>query len=193
MRIPAADYLTLSRLAMAPIVVVLFAKGLDSWALIVFAIAGATDLIDGTVARLFGQSSIGGALLDPIADKVLIQSCFISLAVTGILPWWFAGLAFARDAMIIGGIVFLEVRHAPLPYRAAITSKIAMVLQLGVAMLGIAQHMRPGMALWGIELERALGVMLLLAACFIVLSGANYVVIGIRILRASRAAGKASA
>ena len=191
MRVTAADYLTLSRLVMAPFVVVLFAKGLDGWALILFGIAGVTDLIDGTVARLFGQSSIGGALLDPIADKVLVQSCFIALGLTGILPWWFVALAFARDAMIIGGIIFLEVRRAPLPYRAAITSKIAMVLQLGVAMLGITLHMRPGIALLGIELARALEVMLVLAACLIVASGANYVVMGLRILRAGRAAPSA--
>jgi cardiolipin synthase (CMP-forming) len=191
MRLTAADWITTSRIALAPIVVYLFAMGHDGAALIIFAVAGATDLIDGTVARLYGQSSIGGALLDPVADKLLIQSCFISLGITGVLPWWFVALAFARDIMIVSGITYLEIRKVPLPYRAAISSKIATVCQLGVAMGGLAEHMRPGFLLMSVPLSQLLLWLIVVTAIFIVVSGVNYVVIGVGILRAARAAGPA--
>jgi cardiolipin synthase (CMP-forming) len=186
MRITAADWLTLSRVLLAPIFVVLFVKGIDDAAFVIFAVAGATDLIDGTVARLFGQSSIGGALLDPFADKILIQSCFIALAIVGILPWWFVVLAFLRDAMITGGIIYLHAVHAPLPYRAAVLSKIATVFQLAVALMGLLLRWHPALVLVGVPMASALIAVTFVAAAFIVASGAHYLAMGVRILREAR-------
>ena len=84
MIITLANMLTLSRLVLVPFFIAAFVAGEMGWAFAIFCIAGATDLIDGTVARKFSRPTRWGAIVDPIADKCLVQSCFISLAVVGV-------------------------------------------------------------------------------------------------------------
>ncbi len=171
MTMNAANMLTLSRLLLAPVFVLIFLMGERGWALAIFAIAGATDLIDGTVARMLKQRTEGGALLDPLADKVLVQSCFLLLAVIGAIPWWFLGLALARDVMIVSGIFYLERVRAPLPYRPTYASKFATLLQLTVAVVGQLEAWRPETLLFGVPISRAMEAMVLLTAGFILISG----------------------
>lgn len=187
MRMTAANLLTLSRLLLAPVFVLIFLLGEQGWALAIFAIAGATDLIDGTVARMLQQRTEGGALLDPLADKVLVQSCFLLLAAVGAIPWWFAGLALARDVMIVSGIFYLERVRAPLPYRPTYASKFATLLQLTVAIVGQISVWRPDALLFGVTIGRAMEAIVLTTAAFILISGGQYIVLGTRILRRHRA------
>lgn len=188
MRLTPANILTLSRLLLAPVFVILFIEHEMGWALTIFCVAGATDLIDGTVARMLKQHSQGGALLDPIADKMLVQSCFISLAVVGELPWWFVGLAIVRDAMIVGGIYYLERIRAQLPYRPALVSKVATLFQLSVAIMGLVHIWRPTFQIDGVPVGVALTWLVVATAVLIVVSGTNYVSVGIEILKRHRAA-----
>jgi cardiolipin synthase len=178
----AANILTLLRLILAPVVVFLFFSEKYGAAFVLFCIAGATDLIDGTVARLLKQSSESGALLDPIADKVLLQSVFWSLWFKGTLPLWFTGMAFLRDAMIVGGILYLVVVRAPMPCRAAFTSKIATLLQIVVAVLGLGFLWKPGFMLQGVSLEQWLEWSVLAASLFIAASGIHYIALGCSLL-----------
>lgn len=71
----------------------------------VFLIAGFTDGLDGWLARFFGWQSPLGSFLDPIADKLLVASSFISLALIGSLPWWLVILVFMRDMTISFGVI----------------------------------------------------------------------------------------
>ena len=74
----AANQLTLLRMGLAPLLVVLVLQRRMGWALVVFVVAGLTDALDGLIARLGHQQTTLGAMLDPVADKVLMTSSFIA-------------------------------------------------------------------------------------------------------------------
>ena len=182
-----ANLLTLSRLVLVPFFVLSLVLGHEGWALVLFCIAGATDLIDGTVARKFSRPSRWGAMVDPIADKCLVQSCFISMGVLGVLPWWFVILALARDLMITGGILYLRHEHAPLPYRPAMVSKIATLFQLLVAILALVWLWSPSASLLGRDSSEWLMWSMLITAVLLLISGIKYVIMGLDIMRRGRA------
>jgi CDP-diacylglycerol--glycerol-3-phosphate 3-phosphatidyltransferase len=86
-----ADQLTVARMAAAPVIVALFAIDFDGheyWATALFAIAMATDWVDGWLARRSDSSSAMGSLLDPVADKILVLSVLIVLLGEGIFAGW---------------------------------------------------------------------------------------------------------
>lgn len=186
MTMTLANSLTLMRIAIVPFFVYVFV--LDEWglALLLFCIAGATDLIDGTVARKFGRPTRFGAMLDPLADKCLVQSCFIALGVVGVLPWWFVILAFARDLMITVGILYLIHQNANLPYRPALVSKFATLFQLAVAILALVWLWQPRVALLGKAISEWLIWAMLITAVLILISGIKYIAMGLDILRRHR-------
>jgi cardiolipin synthase len=181
-----ANILTTLRLVLTPVFVVLFIVGQHAWAILTFCVAGFTDLIDGTVARLLKQPSMKGALLDPLADKFLVQSCFFCLFFSGIIPWWFFVLALGRDLMIVGGIFYLEYRKFELPYRATWSSKIATLFQLAVAIVGLILWSQPSMAIGLLSLSHFYFGMIVATACLLVISGTQYVLIGLGILKENR-------
>lgn len=183
MRFGPADYLTFSRLVLTPFFVVLFVMGLKLPAFIVFCVASFTDLIDGTVARLYGQSSKTGALLDPIADKFLMQSCFLLLLISGYIPIWFYLMALARDILIVSGILYLEMKKVVLPYRAIWPSKVATLSQMTVAVLALLRWWVPFSATTAYDILWWQTAVMIGTAALIVVSGAQYVVMGIGILR----------
>jgi len=187
MNLTAANVLTVSRLVLTPFFVAAFVLGMHQTAFVIFCVAGFTDLIDGSVARLLNQHSKGGAILDPLADKFLMQSCFVALAAVGILPLWFFLLAFARDATIVLGIIYLEVKKAQLPYRPLLISKIATLVQLAVAVLGLLLWWRPELAPLGMSLFSWLFWVILAATVLIIASGLQYVRMGFEILRRNAA------
>ncbi|MGO4885265.1 MAG: CDP-alcohol phosphatidyltransferase family protein [Bryobacteraceae bacterium] len=92
---------TLARLLLAPMVIYEIVNRQAFAALAVFAVAAATDIIDGYLARHFGAATPGGAFLDPIADKVLMSGVFLALAWAGDVTWWFVGVIFGRDLLIL--------------------------------------------------------------------------------------------
>lgn len=186
MTMTLANSLTLMRIAIVPFFIYAFV--LEEWglALLLFCIAGATDLIDGTVARKFSRPTRFGAMLDPIADKCLVQSCFIALGVVGVLPWWFVVLAFMRDLMITTGILYLIHENANLPYRPALVSKFATLFQLAVAILGLVWLWRPHASFLGRDISGILICAMLIAAVLILISGIKYVAMGLHILRQHR-------
>ncbi len=186
MKMTVANILTLSRLVLAPIFAVVLLMGNLGLALVLFMIAGFTDLIDGTIARVLKQHSRGGALLDPLADKTLVQTCFLLLAIIGVIPWWFALLSLCRDIMIVSGIFYLEHIRATLPYRASIASKCATFVQLLVAIAGLVSRWRPETVIAGLSIETLLTGCIVVAAILIVISGGQYIAQGIGILREHR-------
>ena len=182
----AATILTLIRFILTPIFIIAFALNQKVWAILLFSVAGFTDLIDGTIARLLKQHSAKGAVLDPLADKFLMQSCFLCLFASGIVPWWFVLLALGRDLMIVVGIFYLEYRKVPLPYGATISSKIATLFQLAVAIMGLILWWQPILAVGVITLGRIFFGTLLATTLLLVVSGTQYVIIGLRILHENR-------
>lgn len=183
-----ANILTTIRLILTPVFVAMFIVGQQTWAILIFSVAGFTDLIDGTVARLLKQPSAKGALLDPLADKFLAQSCFVCLFAAGVIPWWFFFLALGRDLMIVSGIFYLEYRKFELPYRATWSSKIATLFQLAVAIIGLILWWQPKMAIGLLSLGHFYFGMLVATALLLIISGVQYVLIGLSILKENRSA-----
>jgi CDP-diacylglycerol--glycerol-3-phosphate 3-phosphatidyltransferase len=88
----------------------------DGWAVIVLMLAGATDYLDGKIARRFNQYSRVGSVLDPAADRLYILAAIIALTVRHIVPWWLAAALVGRDVALSPTIPVLR-RHGygPLP------------------------------------------------------------------------------
>ncbi len=92
---------TLARLVLAPIIVLEIVGHRAFDALALFAVAAATDAIDGYLARHFEAATPGGAFFDPIADKVLLAGVYLALAASGSVPWWLVVVIFGRDVLIL--------------------------------------------------------------------------------------------
>ena len=113
-----ANQLTLTRVMLVPPFVILTVYGYFGWALIVFAVAGLTDLLDGLIARKFSRRTDLGAWLDPMADKLLIVATVIVLTLPGLglvntLPIWLTILVISRDVLIVGTRRRHQSRHWP--------------------------------------------------------------------------------
>ena len=99
------DQLTVARVLAVPLVVVLFAWDFPDhayWATAVFVVAMATDQVDGWLARRRNQTSALGALLDPIADKVLVLATLVMLVEEGVAPGWMVAAIVARELLVSG-------------------------------------------------------------------------------------------
>ncbi len=99
------DRLTVARALAVPVVIVLFAWDFPNhayWATAVFAVAMATDQVDGWLARRRNQTSALGSLLDPIADKVLVMATLAMLVGQGVVPAWMVAAILAREFLVSG-------------------------------------------------------------------------------------------
>src|SRR5439155_299538 len=102
-----ANWLTLLRILLIPVFVTLLVYRRPGPALIVFAIAALTDLLDGWAARHWKDESSLGAFLDPMADKLLLTSSFVTLTYLKALPFWIAALVISRDAILVFGALLI--------------------------------------------------------------------------------------
>ncbi len=107
--------LTALRLVLAPVFLVLYARGDTVRALAAFAAAAATDLLDGLAARVLSQHSRLGAFLDPLADKFLAACALFALWERGRLPLWLPIFVVARDLAQLLGAAALRTLHRPFP------------------------------------------------------------------------------
>lgn len=126
----AANQLTILRMLLIPAFVILLVYGYRGWALVVFLTAGATDLLDGLIARSTGQNTELGAWLDPVADKLLLVTMFIVLTLPEIgsanrLPLWFTILVISRDVAIGATVVVYNLAVGPRTFRPSIFGKLA--------------------------------------------------------------------
>lgn len=102
------NVLTLFRFLLIPVFLYVYFSGHAKWALLVVLLAGLTDVLDGYIARRRGQTTEIGSMLDPLADKSMMLTVFLSLLYTGTIPWPAALAMVFRDA---GMIVFSAVFH----------------------------------------------------------------------------------
>jgi cardiolipin synthase len=101
-----------------------------------FIIAGFTDGLDGWLARHFHWQSIFGSFVDPLADKLLVASSFISLALLGSLPWWLVILVFLRDLTISFGVLaWFWFIQRKLDFKPTLLSKFNTTVQLVLVVL----------------------------------------------------------
>lgn len=109
------NLLTTLRLLAVPLFLWLILAHHDGWALAVLIVSGATDYLDGTIARRYGLVSKVGQYLDPIADRLFVASTLFGLAWRDIVPWWFAALLVARDAFVAGLYPAVKAYRLPVP------------------------------------------------------------------------------
>jgi cardiolipin synthase len=106
------NFLTMLRIAGIPVFLILLTGGHFAAALVLFVLAALTDTIDGALARIMDSRSELGAVLDPLADKLLQVSTFIVLAVIGAIPYWLLVIVLSRDAVILLGFASLYLISA---------------------------------------------------------------------------------
>ena len=108
------NLISLVRLLLVPVFALLIVRGQDGWAVAVLAVSGASDWLDGVLARRLGQ------LLDPAADRLFIIVTLLALAWSGVVPWWLLGVLVLRDVVLAVMLVVLaKAGYAPLQVHLA--------------------------------------------------------------------------
>ncbi|WP_210534555.1 CDP-alcohol phosphatidyltransferase family protein [Thermosulfurimonas marina] len=134
-----ANLLTLSRLLLVPLIVILLLNESRTPALILFLLAGLSDALDGFLARHLKQRTVLGAVLDPLADKFLLDTIYILCAWKGFLPPALAVLVVSRDVLIVGGFLVLYLFSSPPEVRPSLLSKANTLFQILTAACVLAQ------------------------------------------------------
>jgi len=152
-----------------PILILIFGDGF-AWALLLFFVAGFSDGIDGYLAKRFNWHTRLGALLDPVADKLLVAGLFIALAVTGEIPVWLAAVVILRDVVIMAGATAYNFIVKPVDGEPTRISKLNTVIQM-LFLLYVLSRAAYG---WPPDIT----ITVLGAAVFVtvVISGVDYVV-----------------
>jgi cardiolipin synthase len=140
--------------------------------------AGFTDIIDGFLARCFGSATTTGAYLDPIADKVLLSTIYMCLAIRATIPWWFVAIVFGRDFLILAAsalaLTFTTARKFP----PSIWGKLSTFLQIVAAVVWMGRDAFPSLTL------DSIGTALIwVSAAATVWSGVHYTWRGWRMLQ----------
>lgn len=135
MTMTVANQLTLLRMFLIPAFVILVLYDKPGWALVTFVVAGITDALDGLIARRAGQRTSLGALLDPMADKLLLISTFIVLTVPGTgmvnrFPLWFTVLVISRDVVIVLTVAITSLAIGPRSFEPSIYGKLATAIYI---------------------------------------------------------------
>lgn len=176
--------LTALRLALAPVFLVLYVTGDTAHALVAFAVAAATDLVDGLAARLLGQHSRLGEFLDPIADKLLAFCALVALAAAGRIPLWLPLLLVGRDAAQLLGALVLNAAGRVVPINPTRAGKYA---TFTLAALVVGELSADTGAIPLAALTPWLAALALLAAACVLVSLVQYGVVFARSLRDPRA------
>jgi len=124
------NLLSALRLLAAPFAAWLILDGHDIAAVVTFAAAGASDGLDGFIARRWGVTSAFGAWLDPIADKLLMLFCFTALYYVSVTPFWLLVLVVARDLAIVFGWLLIKLMSLPAPTAPLPIGKLSTVVQI---------------------------------------------------------------
>ena len=124
------NLLSALRLVAAPFAAWLIIAGHDTAALVVFALAGLSDGLDGFIARRWGVTSDFGAWLDPVADKLLMLLSLAALFIAGMTPLWLVALVVARDIAIIMGFLLVKLFALPTATSPLFIGKLSTVVQL---------------------------------------------------------------
>ncbi|MDM8551690.1 CDP-alcohol phosphatidyltransferase family protein [Desulfobacterales bacterium HSG2] len=172
------NILSIIRILLTPLFVICLLRGVLTPALLVFTAAGITDALDGLYARWFNQKTVLGAYLDPIADKLLLMSAFITLAALKIIPPWLAVVVISRDIVIVMGYAVFEITDM----RSKIEVKPSIISKLTT----FAQVLTVFFVLLDPDISKALAIQKFLywfTALVTITSGLHYIYIGMNIFQ----------
>ncbi len=140
-------------------------------AFLLFLIAGLSDLIDGFLAKRFNMATELGAFLDPLADKALIVSIYVTLGIAAAIPRWLVILVVSRDIMIVGAVILSWLMNNPVALKPLTVSKLNTVAQILLALVVLASLAFEFEASWVIQGLTALVAVLTLASVALYLRG----------------------
>ncbi len=162
------NIITFGRLCAVPLAFWLVLQHRIDEAFFLFVAAGLSDALDGWLARRYGGNAIG-ALMDPVADKALLVTMYITLAAVDVLPDWLAILVVFRDLLIVGGVVVLAVMGHAVAIRPLYISKLNTLMQILLISVSL---LRGG---FGIGIPGLVSVLVWCVAATTLVSGASYV------------------
>ena len=170
------NLLTILRVLLTPVLVIFLLQDRLIAALVVFIVAGITDGLDGLIARLYRQKSRLGAFLDPLADKLLLATTYVLLAVKNLVPSWLTVIILSRDVLIVLGVFVLFMQDLPVEIRPTIASKLTTCSQILTAVVTMASAIATPHPLLKSSLFQ-------ITAGFTIISWAQYMVKGIRLMQ----------
>ena len=163
------NLLSVMRILMVPPAVAALATARYRTAFVLILAAGLTDALDGYLARRFGWTSRAGSILDPLADKLLVISVFVSLSWLGFVPVWLTALVLGRDVVIVSGAVAYRKLFGAYDMTPTAISKANSGLQIGYLLMVVAR-------LAGFPVPHGLvEILLWLVVATTLASGAHYV------------------
>lgn len=168
------NLITIGRLFLVPLVIVMIVGANWEAAFVLFVVAGISDAVDGFLAKNCGMASELGAWLDPAADKALIVSIYITLAVVGAVPVWLVVLVVARDLMIVAAVILSWLLQKPLTIAPIVVSKLNTAAQIAFAALAL------GSRAFGVDLGSVVLACELLVALLTVASMTAYLAFWLR-------------
>ncbi len=124
------NLITLLRLLLTPLFIIFLIQESYGWALTIFVAAGVSDLMDGLIARQWHQKSPLGAFLDPLADKVLMASSFLTLSIYHLIPSWLTVVVLSRDVALGLGVAVLRLADFPVAIRPTLVGKWCTTFQI---------------------------------------------------------------
>ncbi|MBH0199109.1 MAG: CDP-alcohol phosphatidyltransferase family protein [Nitrospira sp.] len=133
MNIP--NSLTLLRILLVPVFIECMAYGAYGLALLVLVVAGLTDAVDGLLARRWNQQTRLGMLLDPLADKLLLTSAFLSLSMLHLAPSWLVIMVVSRDVILLLGTALAHVMGTQIDMTPTFWGKGTTLLQLSYVLM----------------------------------------------------------
>jgi cardiolipin synthase len=170
------NLITLGRLLSVPVAIWLVLTGELAAAFWLFIAAGLSDAVDGFIAKHFDQRSRLGALLDPVADKALLVSMYVTLGLAHHLPAWLVILVVFRDVLIIGGFLLISALGQPMGWEPLVVSKLNTAAQIALIGVVLAQLGLGVPDFIGVFSFGARAVLIYLVAGTTLVSGAGYLV-----------------
>jgi cardiolipin synthase len=166
------NLLSVLRMGLVPVFIIAVLDGQPIRALILFLVAGVTDALDGFIARIANQQSLLGAYLDPIADKILLTSAYISLSIPSLnhgvqIPLWITVLVIARDLLIVVMAVTLALAAGIRNFPPSKLSKFNTLVQVVTVLVVLVSAGMP-------NLEPAATTLLYLVVITTLSSGLHY-------------------
>jgi len=168
-----ANWLTTLRILLIPVFVTLLVYRRPREAFLVFCAASLTDLLDGYIARSHGSQTRLGAFLDPVADKLLLTSAFVTLTYLKVIPFWIAVVVVSRDLVLSVGVLVIHVAGGTVHPAPSWLGKLSTVFQMATvlgAMMSFyfgALQLLPKLLAWA-------------TAVFTVTSGLQYIIQGLK-------------
>ncbi len=177
------NLITLARILLTPLFIIFLIQGCYRKALIVFLLAGLSDLADGLIARGWQQKSRLGSYLDPLADKLLISSSFVALSIAHQIPPWLTVVVISRDVALGLGVLVLKLAEYPLTIRPSLAGKWTTTVQLATVLLVLVGK------IWFVPLNILLGLFWLTGG-LTAISGVHYLYRGLKVVSQSQENGR---